>query len=231
MVYDNHLWYSPAYLIDCGERVFNQAKKDGQKLSGDTLKVMEETRTGALFALGLTVRDKAIRYIQPVDPTENTPDVRITHQIKSPLKSYNWGEYYDVEIVRYEEHTDAKISLADFIKQTKLNPKKAYQDGTIILCGIDRTAGGLQQWKDVAKELAPIKNNLSTFVLGRTHPTEWKIAMARVHPTYDSVTGFDVKSAVKAYYTGVKGTQIINIKGDVMKNPPGTGFNPFTDRL
>lgn len=231
MVYDDHLWYSPGYLIDCGERAFNDANKNGKKLSGDTLKAIEETRTGALFALGLTVRLKAVHFIQPVDPREGAPDVRITHQIKSPLKNYDWGEYYDVEIVRYEQHTGTKTTVADFIKQTKLNPKKAYQDGTIVLCGIDMTAASLQKWEDVAKGLASIKNNLSTFVLGRTHPTEWKIAMARVHPAYDSVTGFDVLSVVKSYYTGVKGTQIISIKGNVMKNPPGAGFNPFIDQL
>jgi len=232
MIYDDHLWYSPAYLIECGERAFSEASKNGQKLPDDTIKVIEETRTGALFALGLTVRDKAVRFIQPVDPKELAPDVRITHQIKSPLKNYDWGEYYDVEVVRYEEHTDDKIKLADFIQQKKLDPKKkSYQDGTIILCGIDKTSGELQPWKEVAKALAPIKNNLSTFVLGRTHPTEWKVAMARVHPVYDSITGFDVKSAIQTYYNGVKGIQIISVKGNVMKNQPSARFNPFTDQL
>jgi hypothetical protein len=175
------------------------------------------------------VRDKKARYIQPVDPREGTPDVRIVHQTTPPSKSHDWGAYFDVEIVRYEDHS--QMSIADFLKQTKLNDKKAYQAGTIILCGIDKTASGLQPWKDAAKELAPIHNSLDTFLLGRTHPTEWKIAIARVHPKYDSVTGFDVRSAVKTYFQGAKGMQIINRLGDVIKNPPGTGFNPFTDLL
>lgn len=55
--------------------------------------------------------------------------------------------------------------------------------------------------------------------------------MAGVHPSYDSLTMFDVKSAVIKYYTGVKGIQIINVRGDVMKNPPAAGFNPFVDSL
>jgi hypothetical protein len=229
MFYDNHLWYSPGYLIECGEQADRLATANGRKLSDGEIKVINETRTGALLALGLTLRDKRIRYVQPVDPKEGAPDVRIVHQTESKVKSYDWGAYIDVEIVRYEDHS--KESIADFLKKTKLTPKKAYQDGTMILCGIDKTIEGGQLWKDVAAELTPIKNKLDTFLIGRTHPTEWKIAMARIHPSYDSLTMFDVKSAVKKYYTGVKGIQIINVRGDVMKNPPAAGFNPFVDSL
>jgi hypothetical protein len=170
-----------------------------------------------------------VRYVQPVDPKEGAPDVRIVHQTESPLKNYDWGAYIDVEIVRYEDHSEE--SLADFLKKTKLTVKKAYQDGTTILCGIDKTIEGGQLWKDVAAELAPIKNNLDTFLLGRTHPEKWQIAMARVHPSYDSVTQFDVKSTVEAYYKRVKGIQIINLRGNKMKKEPTAGFNPLIDSL
>jgi hypothetical protein len=229
MVYDNHLWYSPGYLIECGIQADKRAKTNGTQLSAGTVKVVNETRTGALFALGLTVRDKRVRYVQPVDPKEGAPDVRIVHQTDSPLKNYDWGAYVDVEIVRYEDHT--QISIDEFLKNKKLTPKKAYQDGTIILCGIDKTISSGKLWKDIAKELAPIKNKLDTFLIGRTHPTKLEIAMARVHPSYDSVTQFDTASVIVAYYKGVKGTQIINLRGNIMKNPPGAGFNPFTDSV
>jgi hypothetical protein len=229
MFYDNHLWYSPGYLIECGEQANKIAAANKQQLSADTVKVINETRTGALFALGLTLRDKRIRYVQPVDPKEGTPDVRIVHQTKSPFKSYKWGSYVDVEIVRYEDHSESAI--ADFLKGTKLTTKKAYQDGTIILCGIDKIIENGQLWEDVATELAPIKNNLDTFLLGRTHPEKWEIAMARIHPSYDSVTRFDVKSTVVAYYKGVKGIQIINLRGNKMKKEPTAGFNPFIHSL
>jgi len=227
MFYDNHLWYSPGYLIECGERADKIATANNQKLSAETVKVINETRTGALFALGLTLRDGLVRYVQPVDPKDGAPDVKIVHQTKSPIKSYKWGAYVDVEIVRYEDHSETTI--ADFLKKTKLTAKKAYQDGTIILCGIDKTIENGQLWKDVAAELAPINNKLDTFLLGRMHPEKWEIAMARVHPSYDSVTMFGVKATVETYYKGVKGIQIINVRGNKMKKEPAAGFNPFIE--
>lgn len=229
MFYDSHLWYSPGYLIECGEQADKLATANNLKTSDGAVKVINETRTAALFALGLTLRDKRVRYVQPVDPKEGAPDARIVHQTESPIKKYDWGAYVDVEIVRYEDHSEA--SIADFLKETKLTAKKAYQDGTIILCGIDKTIEDGQLWKDVAAALAPIKNKLDTFLLGRTHPTQWKIAMARIHPSYDSLTMFDVKSAVEKYYAGVKGIQIINLRGNKMKKEPAAGFNPFIDSL
>lgn|GEM_PF-6226449 len=55
MVYENHLWYGPAYLTECGVQADKQAKSSGEKLSAETVKVINETRTGALFALGLSM--------------------------------------------------------------------------------------------------------------------------------------------------------------------------------
>jgi hypothetical protein len=225
MFYDNHLWYAPSYLLVCCENAEKELSTNG-KLSGDILKVLEEARTACLFALGMTANDRMVRYVQLVDPkVENTPDARIMNNVAPPKGNLKWGSYVDVEIVRYESHSTEKLS--DFIKRTKLNDKKVYQDGTVILCGIDKTADGLQLWKDTANDLKDIKNNLNTFTLGRTDPKKWDMVFARVHPDYDNVTAYNVHDVTNTYYKDVKGIQIVEMGGSKMNNPPNAGFNPF----
>lgn len=65
------------------------------------------------------------------------PDVWTLYQEEVPGKSVH-TKYQTVEVVTYDSHSDGNVG--DFILKSKLiNPKKAYDEETIILCYIRKS--------------------------------------------------------------------------------------------
>lgn len=128
-------WYSPAYVIYMAEEII---KKYGQDIvDKDTLfQKVGEMKCTAVMLLGLHKAFGTRFFMQ--SSLDQFPDVWTLYQEKVPGKNVE-TKYQTVEVVTYETHTS--ISVVNFILKNKLiNPKKAYDEETIILCYI-RKAG------------------------------------------------------------------------------------------
>lgn len=230
MTYDKHIWFNPSYLLHCGFEAAKEADKAGAKLSGDTVKAINESRATCLWALGTNKLYGNELLVQMVNPhEEDTPDTRVLHSQMRQLKTKEvmWGHYLDVEVVTYGEHSSEPLD--DFLKRTKLAMTKAYQADTIILCYINRDIVAGKLWKDIHADLADVKSKLETFLIGKVHPTKPEYASAQVHPAYDNMVQFNVLEEARRKYKNNKGVQIINLPGDEIKiEIPERGFNPFT---
>jgi len=228
MQYDKHIWFNPAYLIHCGIEAQKHAVAKGRPLSSDVRKAINESRATAIWALGNNRVLNMEQLVQMAAPNEQTPDTRVMYPTKGPLpnKDMPWGEFWDVEVVTYEEHS--KEPIDDFLKRTKLAATRSYQTGTIILCYIDKFIEDGKLWSDIHKDLKDVKSDLQVFLLGKTHPDKPIYAMARVYPTFDALVQIDVIEEAKRKYANPKGTQIINFPGDEIKiKLPERGYNPF----
>lgn len=224
MTYEDSLWYHPAFIVQKG--VDAEKYYQGKKMPSEVQHAIEETRLAAIWAFGQNKLHNLRYYLQPVD--DISPDVKAMFEVKSDLKNYDVaGKYLDIEVTRYEEHSQEDIDV--FLVNGKL--KKAYQPGTIILCVIDKPIVNGKLWKDVGKDLQILGNGLDVFLLGRTHPTKLEFCSARVNPTFDSIQKFDVWEEAKIKYKNSKGIQIINLPGHTFTKAIPDGFNPFIDKL
>lgn len=127
----NSYWYSPGYVIYMAEELI---KTYGQKIidSDTNFQKVGEMKCTAIMLLGLHKAQGHQFFMQA--STDTFPDVLTLYQEKIVGKNVD-TKYQTVEVVTYESHSD--MTVADFILENKLiNPKKAYDEDTIILCYI-----------------------------------------------------------------------------------------------
>jgi len=224
MTYEDLLWYHPAYIIQKG--VDAEKYYEGKKMPSEVRHAIGETRLAAIWAFGQNKLHNLKYYLQPISDT--SPDVRAVFEVKSDLKNYDFaGKYLDIEVTRYEEHSNEAINV--FLKNGKL--KKAYQPGTIILCAVDKPITNGKAWAEISKDLLGVGNELDVFLLGRTDPDKLEFASARVYPKFDSIQQFNVHKEAEVAYKNPKGIQIINLPGQEFTKTVPDNFNPFIDIL
>ena len=124
-------WYSPAYIIHAEAdlvKIYGQAIID----SDTTFQKVGEMKCTAIMLLGLHKVLGQHFFIQACD--DQFPDAWTLYQEEVPGKLVD-TKYQTVEVVTYENHST--IPDSEFILKHKLiNPKKAYDEETVILCYI-----------------------------------------------------------------------------------------------
>ncbi len=111
---------------------------------------------------------------------EEFPDVYTLYQEEVPGKLVD-TKYQTVEVVTYDPHSEGDV--VDFILKTKLmNPKKSYDEDTIILCYI-RKAGTYIDFNDLYEKLKKNKFNPSrVFIIGNKMGYENFFVLSQVWP-------------------------------------------------
>lgn len=171
MIYDPYVWFTPAYMIQCGVQAQKQFREQGVKVSSEMRDAINESRATAIACLGFNkLMDNEFR-LQLVDPKQQSPDIRVAYEVPAPegSKHDEWLNYWDIEIVTLDEHSPEQ-NVDDFLKRTKFAATKAYDKETIILCYINKDIVHGKLWKDVNKELAKLTpQNNTTHSCWRVH--------------------------------------------------------------
>ncbi len=229
MIYDPLVWFNPAYIIHCGILAKKQLEADGQTITSDTRKAIEESFCSSVMALGVNqLQDLQLR-VQLVDPTERSPDTRLMYELPMPEsdKFDEKAEYWDVEVVTLGEYSDEQPD--EFLKRTKLAATKSYDKETVILCYINKNVKGGKLWRDVSSELQLLESPNNVFLLGKAHPTEAIYQIARVNPTFDSILEFNVMEEAKKKYHKPGGTLFTKVLGRETNREQRSGINPFLE--
>ncbi len=98
-------------------------------------KKVGEMMAVAIAMAGLQEVHQKPYFIQGVEDSEQSPDVRTVWSDKSKGDVAPWGYQQDVEVVTYTEHS-ANQSLAEFVAKTKLAPDAGYDELTTILVDV-----------------------------------------------------------------------------------------------
>jgi len=113
-------------------------------------KVINEGRTGAIFALGLADFVGAEVWMRLVHRREQAPDIRIMYFEDAGPRGSHVMRRLQVEVTTYTKHSTD--SLSDFLFRVKLDPgKKAYSSDTVIVALVQR---------DVTSEIATVTQQL-----------------------------------------------------------------------
>lgn len=232
MIYDPYVWFTPAYMIQCGIQARKQFQNQNTKVSSEMRDAFNESLATSIACLGFNKLMKAEFRLQLVSPKEQSPDIRVVYEVSAPKGSkYDTQlNYWDIEVVTLDEHSPEQ-NVDDFLKRTKFAATKAYDKETIILCYINKDIVHGKLWKDVNKELAKLTPKNNTFLLARSHPTNFTYYLARVHPHFDSLTEIDVSEDMKKAYKKPGGTLFANmpLPNHRTKREQRSGINPFLE--
>lgn len=155
-------WYSPAYIIHMqaeltkiyGQEIIDKDTKNFRKVG--------EMKCAAIMLLALHKAQGHVFYMQA--SKEEFPDVYTLYQEEVPGKLLD-TKWQTVEVVTYDSHSDGDVG--DFVLKTKLmNPKKSYDEDTIILCYI-RKAGTYIDFNNIYEKLKKSKfKPTRVFIIG-----------------------------------------------------------------
>lgn len=178
MININDFWYSPGYVIHMEAELVNIY---GQKvIDNDTqnFRKVGEMKCTAIMLFALYRAFGHHFYMKA--SKEEFPDVYTIYQEEIPDKLVD-TKYQTVEVVTYDNH--AWGDAADFILDTKLaNPKKSYDENTIILCYI-RKAGTYINFNHLYEKLKRIKFQPSrVFIIGNKMGYENIFQLTQVWP-------------------------------------------------
>jgi len=177
------IWYPPANVL------FHGDKKLRENISSDQRKQINEAMSVAIMLVGMNKRNGSNYRLQTVRANEQTPDVRTMRLINEGDKS-DTMEFQDVEVVTLEKNSDEAVD--DFLKRTKLSPKKSYPPTTVILCHLNKNVRKAKSWKQVYESLRELDHPNEVFILARVDPIQHKYQLVQVNPVI-GIEEYDVE--------------------------------------
>lgn len=218
MDYLTNIWFSPRKIL----LRYSQLEQDiGKGLKTDSkYKVIREARSVAIMLLGIEKTQNRNYWLKLVNPKEGAPDIQ-TSTIMT--ETDNRLAYQDVEVVTLESHSSEDVD--DFLKRTKLSAKKAYQEGTIILCHIDNNIT-TKPWKEISENLSKLNTKYQIYLLGRIDSKKIEYQLARISPSLDNAIIFDATE--EAYKLRTVGDTMKFIRGTKpAKRKENKKYEPF----
>lgn len=109
-------------------------------------------------------------------------------------------ELTQMEITELNEHFEA-ADIVDFLKKTKLSPRKAYNEKTMIICVINRLMK--YDYKEVGRKVAELKPKSTVFITGRVDGVVGEplgsFVIFQAYPTLTKPLQFNVNETIKKY--------------------------------
>ena len=153
-------WFSPKHVVDNFE-VLRGVFRDN--LLKHDFKKARELFAGAITLLGAYELSSQNKYFLQLNKQSSSPDIiaaKQTERTDLPILL----ELAQIELTEFEEHAKTD-ELVDFLKTTKLSPRKAYSNKTMIACLINRMMPVNRQ--KIAKQLSDISPTSSVYIIGR----------------------------------------------------------------
>ncbi len=135
----------------------------GEKITQPEFKHARELFGGAVTALGAYELSEENKYYVQLNKQNSSFDVMGAKRTKQTDGSVLL-ELTQMEITELEEHFKTG-DIIEFLKATKLSPRKSYNDKTMIVCVVNRLVS--YNHKEIGRRIAEIKPKSSVFITGR----------------------------------------------------------------
>lgn len=200
MILKDPIWFAPHNVI----HHFVQLKSilPPEKQKSKNFRKAEEMNFVAVMLVGLQVLQHRKYWLQMVDDSEGSPDVRTGTFIPPSRTLADDFCYQDVEVVTYGKYS--KNEFLDFLKNTKLSPQKSYDSKTLILCVIRRNAF-VPPLEECRQNIEKMSINCSIMIIGQLSNSEDRYKIAQIYPKVELETEFILSKTLKENsHTGVK---------------------------
>lgn len=185
-------WLSPVFVLVCVDKMYELYSEE-TVVTKNEFKRVQEAFYGALMLLGLYGNQKKHYFMQ--SSREQTPDILTLTMVEKTEIPYIEGQYQTVEIVTYEDHSTK--DLLSFLRDTKLSPRKAYDNKTIILCYVNKNTN-IPPETIIHEQLKSLKPKPQIVILGRMGGTKTWYRMLQVWP-FAAKYEYDAAVIAKSY--------------------------------
>lgn len=154
-------WFSPTEIIDRFEQL---RKPYGKTLEQDPLfKKAREMFGAAISLLGAYELSEQNTYYMQINKQTDSPDV-MAAKLQQLQDGSNQSQLLQLEVVDYEDHYPSD-DIVEFLQNTKLSGKKAYNEFMNIICFVNRVVPlRHQEIHDRIQKIAP---KCTLYILGR----------------------------------------------------------------
>lgn len=186
-------WHSPRYVLEAYDYLLT-AYDQNAVIKEKVFEKAREMRAAAICLLGIwQIQDE--HFMMQVS-RDRSPDVR-TMVLKEIKDKPNHGFFQEVELVALDDNSD-ETELIPFLERTKLSPRYAYDDKTIILVELKKNMT-IPSYNEIHRQLEPLNPTPTVMILCRVHPTEHQYAVTQVWPIVELNSEVDVVKAANAY--------------------------------
>lgn len=154
-------WYSPIKIIEEFEKC--RAYFGDVRLSDPVFKKAHEMFTGAVTLLGAYELSNENLYYMQTNNQTRTPDIMAGMQLAGGKQGIDLL-LTQMEMVEMNEHAPTG-DIIEFLKRTKLSPKKSYTEHDMIVLTINRKTP--YDRYEVARELQKIKPKSTIYIIAR----------------------------------------------------------------
>lgn len=192
MNFDRNIWYAPYILLH-----FIQEKviKEGKSLSSEEKKYLHELSGVAIMTLGINILYQLQIWIQPVNPDEQSPDVRTMELIKRG-STHNTKRLRDIEVITYEKHSDK--SIGEFILEKKLN--KIVDPKMIFLCILDKPDLNTGSFLEMNELFQKNKKQNEVYIIAKMIKNDPIYNLVKINPQMHKTLNFNAITATKDQY-------------------------------
>ncbi len=186
-------WYSPIDIINRFEQV---RAVYGDRIYDNVFKKAHEMFSGAVTLLGAYELSSENKYFMQLNTQSTSPDVIAVKQVEQG-KNGILLEINQMEITEFEGHFKSN-DVIEFLKSTKLSPKKDYGDKVMIVCVINRKIPF--DHKKLHKALNEIKPKSTIYIVGRPIDAEMgTFTICTLYPKLTKPLNFNVDTTAAKY--------------------------------
>lgn len=186
-------WYSPIQTLACVRHIATMYGKDFLK---PEFKKAREMFMAAITLLGAYELDSTNTFWLQINIQSESPDVMAAKQTEIP-NSEIMLELAQMELTEFEEHF-ASDDILQFLKSTKLSPKKAYGSKDFIVCFVNRRIQLDARW--LSEELRVLSPKSSIYIIGRADLIDInQYMLVSPYPRLTKVVCFNIDETSKKY--------------------------------
>lgn len=191
--FQKYPWLSPQLVISAMGKLARLYESDvGSKRE---FKLAREMFDGAVALLGAYNLHPDNKYYMQPNLQSDSPDVvavKQTEIVNSPILL----EITKLEIVRMNDYSPTN-DVVEFLKNTKLSPKKAYDNKTLIVCVLDKKIQVNR--RKIAKELEKVKPKPTIYILGKFRGNNDKWVIFSPYPNPTKAVFYSLSETMKKY--------------------------------
>lgn len=186
-------WYSPIRIIQ-GFHYLGQ--RYGDNIYKSDFKRAREMFTAAVTLLGAYEFSPENKYFLQLNRQSSSPDVMAGNQAEVGEKGILL-ELMQIEVTEFEEHF-LSDDIVEFLRATKLSPKKGYGDKMVIVCLVNRVLP--LNHRDVAEKVKALNPKSTIYILGRAHREDpAKFVIFSPFPRLTKLVKYDVFETAQKY--------------------------------
>lgn len=186
-------WFSPQHVII-------QFKRLGE-MYGENVDLKREFQqaremfVGAMALLGAFELSEENKYWLQANRQSESPDVVAVKQTQRPNLPILL-EISQLEVVELNDRSPLN-DVVEFLKKTKLSPKKSYGDKVMILCIVNKQIPINRV--EIAEKIKELKPKPTIYILGKVEGEGYKFVIFSPHPNPTKHVIYEVADTMKKY--------------------------------